>query len=391
MTRRLVILTEIISPYRIPLFNALALDPAISLHVIFLSETDPNLRQWRVYKDELQFSHQVLPAWRRRVGKFNVLLNGKLARALNQVSPDAILCGGYSYLASWQALRWARSRNIPFLLWSESNAQDARGEYAPVEFLKREFLRRCAGFVVPGQSARDYLLAQQILEKRIFVAPNAVDNSLFSSLADVARRDPRVNRRKLGLPDRYVLFVGRLVPEKGAFDLLRAYAELEEQIRRDLGLIFVGDGPARQELQKRASEISVGEIRFVGFTHREQLPSYYALAEMMVLATYTDPWGLVVNEAMACGLPVIVSDVAGCVRDLVREGWNGLLVPPRNVVSLASAIRVLAVQPDLRASMGVRATSHIANFSPQQWSVSIADAIEKTISLAALSNIGPTT
>jgi len=390
MSRRLVILTEIISPYRIPLFNALAQDPAVSVHVIFLSETDPNLRQWRVYKEDVRFSHQVLPAWRRRIGKFNLLLNWKISDALNQALPDAILCGGYSYLASWQALRWARSRNIPLLLWSESNLQDARRGYAPVELLKHEFLRRCGGFVVPGQSARDYLLAQRIREDRIFVAPNAVDNRLFSSLATVARSDANKNRRKLGLPDRYVLFVGRLVREKGVYDLLEAYAGLEEHAREELGLVFVGDGPARQVLERQASKIVPGNIRFPGFAHREELPSYYGLAEMFVLPTYTDPWGLVVNEAMACGLPVIVSQAAGCVRDLVREGWNGLVIPPGNVASLSSAIRDLAVQTELRASMAVRATSHIANFSPQQWSVSIAAAIQKTISVAAFSKIVPT-
>lgn len=381
MTHRLVILTEIISPYRIPLFNALALDPAVSLHVIFLSETDPNLRQWRVYKEELRFSHQVLPAWRRRVGKFNVLLNEKVADALNQASPDAILCGGYSYLASWQALRWARSRNVPFLLWSESNAQDTRGGHAPVELLKREFLRRCAGFVVPGQSARDYLLAQNIREERIFVAPNAVDNDLFASSAAAVRKDPSATRRKLGLPKRYVLFVGRLVPEKGVFDLLRAYASLAENVRRELGLVFVGDGPSRQNLERQAAEFSVDKVQFAGFAHREQLASYYALAEMLILPTYTDTWGLVVNEAMACGLPVVVSQAAGCIRDLVREGWNGRIVPPRSVESLKAAITDLATEQTLRANMALHATSHIANFSPQEWSASTTAAIQKTIVL----------
>jgi glycosyltransferase involved in cell wall biosynthesis len=381
MTHRLVILTEIISPYRIPLFNALAQDPAVSLHVIFLSETDPSLRQWRVYAEEVRFSYQVLPSWRRRFGKFNFLLNWKVADALNRARPTDIVCGGYSYLASWWALRWARSRSIPFLLWSESNVQDTRRGHAPVELLKHEFLRRCSGFVVPGQSARDYLLVKGIREERIFVAPNAVDNDLFGSLAAVARTEASANRRRLGLPDRYVLFVGRLVQAKGIFELLRAYVGLDEYVRRELGLVFVGDGPARAELQVRASEISVGAIRFAGFAHREQLPSYYALAEVLVLPTYTDPWGLVVNEAMACGLPVIVSQAAGCVRDLVREGWNGLLVPPGNVALLSSAIRDLALQPELRASMGARATSLIANFSAQQWSASIAAAIQKATSV----------
>jgi len=380
MSRRLVILTEIISPYRIPLFNALSHDGEMTSHVIFFSETDPNLRQWRVYKEDVQFSNRVLPSWRRRLGKFNVLLNWNVTDALSQAAPDAILCGGYSYLASWQALRWARSRNIPFLLWSESNLQDARKGHPPVELLKTEFLRQCSGFVVPGQSARDYLLAHKISEDKIFIAPNAVDNDLFRSSAEQIRKDADANRQKLGLPKRYVLFVGRLVSEKGVFDLLEAYAELEEPLRQEVGLVFVGDGPASQELEKRAMKVCPGNIKFAGFVHREQLPAYYALAEMLVLPTYTDTWGLVVNEAMACGLAVIVSEAAGCSRDLVKEGWNGRIIVPHNIASITSGMRDLAMQPEVCATMGAHSLLHITQFSPREWSRAVTGAVTTTMS-----------
>jgi glycosyltransferase involved in cell wall biosynthesis len=294
MTRRLVILTEIISPYRIPLFNALAQDGSVDLHVVFLAETDPNLRQWQVYKEEIKFSYEVLPSWRKR-GRFNVLLNRGVGRALTAAAPDAILCGGYNYLASWQALYWARTRSIPFLLWSESNLQDLRRGFPLVEFLKSEFLHGCTGFVVPGFSAQEYLRAHKIKGNLIFTAPNAVDNALFAAAAAAARRDSSIRRRELGLPSRYFLFVGRLVREKGVFELLSAYAKLDAQIRQQIGLVFVGDGPSRRQLEEQAASISPGAIRFAGFAQREQLATYYALAEMLVLPTYTDTWGLVVN------------------------------------------------------------------------------------------------
>jgi hypothetical protein len=132
MKRRLVILTEIISPYRIPLFNALAQHAEVDLHVVFLAETDVNLRQWQIYKEEIRFSYQVLPSWRRRVGRYNALLNRGVGRALGKAAPDVILCGGYNYVASWQALFWARMHNVPFFLWSESNVQDLRRGHALV-------------------------------------------------------------------------------------------------------------------------------------------------------------------------------------------------------------------------------------------------------------------
>ena len=377
MRRRLVILTEIISPYRIPLFNALARHAEVDLHVIFLAETDPTLRQWHVYKDEIQFSYQVLRSWRRRIGKYNLLLNRGVALALVTSAPDVILCGGYNYIASWQALVWARDHKIPFFLWSESNAKDLRSGHALVEFLKSEFLRRCSGFVVPGKAAQEYLCAEkETKEDTIFTAPNAVDNDLFAAAAAAARKNADTHRRELDLPRHYFLFTGRLVQEKGVFELLSAYAKLDESIRQQLGLVFVGDGVCRRQLEQRASAISPGVIRFAGFAQREQLAIYYALAEVMILPTYADTWGLVVNEAMACGLPVILSRAAGCAAELVRENWNGWLVQPRDVSSLTVAMRSLADQPDLCATMGANGAQHIARYSPSEWSRGIARMVE---------------
>jgi 1,2-diacylglycerol 3-alpha-glucosyltransferase len=377
MKRRLVILTEIISPYRIPLFNTLAQHAKVDLHVIFLAETDPTLRQWQVYKDEIRFSYQVLPSWRRRLGRYNILLNRGIARALATSAPDVILCGGYNYVASWQALRWARAQKIPFVLWSESNAKDLRRGHTVVEFLKSSFLSKCSGFVVPGRAAQEYLCAdKKVAENALFTAPNAVDNDLFAAGAGAARQNADALRRELDLPRRYFLFSGRLVRGKGVFELLSAYAKLTESMRQQVGLVFVGDGASRQQLEQQAASISPGAIRFAGFAQREQLAIYYGLAEMLILPTYADTWGLVVNEAMACGLPVILSQAAGCAPELVRENWNGLLVPPRDASSLASAIRSLADQPDLCAMMGANSAERIAHYSPNEWSRGIARMVE---------------
>ncbi len=376
MTRRLVIITEIISPYRLPLFNVLSEQKGVDLHVIFLAETDPTLRQWKVYKQEIRFSYEVLPSWRMRIAGYNVLLNRGLRQALQAANPDAILCGGYNYLGSWQALWWARKRSVPFFLWSESNRQDIRRRRAVVELLKHEFFRQCRGFVVPGRSAAEYLLSHKIEGKAIFTAVNAVDNDLFASEAGAARGKAEQLRRDLGLPSRYFLFVGRLVREKGVFELLSAYSKLGEEIREHIGLIFVGDGPCREELERRAASIVPGLIKFVGFTQREQLAAYYGLAEVLILPTYSDTWGLVVNEAMACGLPVIVSNVAGCVPDLVTEDWNGKTVKPKDVESLRSAM--LSVTSCRKESLltGANSSKRIAEYSPRIWSEGISGMLK---------------
>lgn len=376
MSRRLVIITEIISPYRIPLFNALAARGDIDLHVVFLSETDPGLREWKVYKDEIKFSYQVLRSWRWHIGKYNCLLNVGIGQALELARPEVILCGGYNYFASWRALLWAQLRSTPFLLWSESTLQDSRSGHSAVELLKTEFFRHCTGFVVPGHAALEYLLFRGLRKDRIYTAVNAVDNDLFASTAACARRNAAQRRAEFGLPDRYFLFAGRLVREKGVFELLSAYARLDGALRQEIGLVFVGDGAARHALEAESVGVKPGTIKFAGFAQREQLASYYALAEMLILPTHTDTWGLVVNEAMACGLPVILSQTAGCGADLVTDNWNGRIVPPKDVRALAFAMGALASQTDQLALMSANSKNRIFEYSPGEWSRGIVRMME---------------
>jgi len=374
MTRKTVILTEIIAPYRIPVFNALARREDIDLHVMFLAETDQALRQWHVYKNEISFSHQILPSWRWRVGKTNFLINRGVWSALNTVTPEVIICGGYNYAASWEALLWSRRHRADFVLWSESNGQDARAGRPWVESLKAYFLRHCDRFVVPGKAAFEYLKSLGSSDARISTAPNAVDNALFASRAEAARLQAAEIREKLKLPSRFILFVGRLVLEKGVFDLLEAYAKLESGLRSEVGLVFAGDGVSREELVQRAKAISPGVVCFPGFAQREDLATLYALAEALVLPTHSDTWGLVVNEAMACGLPIIVSSVAGCSSDLVEDGWNGYVVPPRDPVKLSVAIVSLVGQLELGKKMSARSLERIRNYSPQACADGLAAA-----------------
>jgi 1,2-diacylglycerol 3-alpha-glucosyltransferase len=373
---KLVIVTEIIAPYRIPVFNALAQRPELDLHVIFLSENDPGLRQWRVYKDEIKFQYHVLPSWRQRLGRYNILINRGVLSALNQIRPDVVLCGGYNYLASWEVAYWARARRVPSLLWSESTPLDKRQGHRLVEFLKTRFLRLCRAFVVPGKSSLKYLMDLGIPDHRIFTAPNAVDSRLFSISAEEARRNQLQVRSRRSLPLRYFLYVGRLVKTKGVFELVEAYAQMDPEIRAQVSLVFVGDGADRSELMERASRIALGAIQFPGFIHREGLTEFYALAEALIFPTHSDTWGLVVNEAMACGLPLIVTNVAGCVADLVQDGWNGFVVPPRDPSQLSARMVRLAQDSALRAQMASRSRERIEAYSPAAWADGLVKAVE---------------
>lgn len=372
MKHRLVIITEIIAPYRIPVFNALAKHPEIDLKVIFLAKNDPATRQWRVYTDEIRFAYEILPSWRTRLKKYNLLLNQKVVAALRKANPDAIVCGGYNYLASWQALRWAWRNGVPFLLWCESTAKDNRAGHRVVESLKKNFFDKCDGCIVPGTASGQYARQMGVSPERIFTAPNAVDNDLFASRANDARRNAVSVRAELDLPAQYFLFAGRLVKSKGVFELWEAYGSLNERLRSQFGLVFAGDGPLRRELESIAMSITPGAIRFAGFAQRDELASYYGLSDCLVFPTHSDPWGLVVNEAMACGLPIICGENAGCGADLLKA--NGRLVDSRNVDQLVHAMQEVASDADLRRQMSRESLRIIRNYSPEICARGIAEA-----------------
>ena len=372
MTVRTAILTEIIAPYRIPVFNSLARRTELDLHVLFLAETDEILRQWRVYKDEISFSYQVLPSWRWRANDSTLVLNRGLCSALDALNPQVTICGGYNYVASWQALWWAKRHGVEFVLWSESNSHDARARRPWIEFMKTYFLRHCDRFVVPGKSSLEYLRSLGSPQNSIFTAPNAVDNRLFSTQAEYARAHAGEFRERMKLPSRYILFVGRLVAEKGVFDLLEAYGKLEGRLRSDVALVFAGDGVSKDQLAEQAKQIDPGMICFPGFTQREDLAGIYALAELLILPTHSDPWGLVVNEAMACGLPIVVTNVAGCSADLVEDGCNGFVIPPRDSEKLSMAIDSILRKPELQRQMRTCSVERIQSYSPDACAAGLA-------------------
>jgi len=386
MKRRLVVLTEIIAPYRIPVFNALARHPEIDLKVVFLAETDPSIRQWRVYAEEIQFQYEVLPSWRRRLGKYNLLLNQNLNQALQNAKPDALVCGGYNYLASWQALRWGKRNRVPFLLWCESTGSDQRTRHALVESLKLNFFGKCDGFIVPGTSARNYVREMAVAGKRIFTAPNAVDNDLFASRARSARTNEARVREKLRLPLRYFLFVGRLVKAKGVFELLEAYGSLNTELRSQIGLVLAGEGPSRADLERVAESIHPGAVHFAGFVQRDELASYYSLANCALFPTHSDTWGMVVNEAMACGLPVICSQAAGCAADLIKE--NGRIVVHKNVFQLAQAMTEIATDTALAEKMFRESRTIIQHYSPELCAAGIAEAALSYLTKTTESQLG---
>jgi len=215
-----------------------------------------------------------------------------------------------------------------------------------------------------GRLNREYYLHYGVEAGRIFPMPYAVDNEFFRTAAEQARPRRERLRAELGLPPRraVILFASKMQPHKRAGDLLEAYARMPPGTGGEHAacLVFAGDGEERVHLERRARALKRDSIRFIGFRNQSELPALYDLSDVFVLPSEREPWGLVINEAMNAGKPVVVSDRVGAGPDLVEDGVNGFVFPARDVAALANRLQRIIDNPERRAAMGECAIEKVA-------------------------------
>jgi glycosyltransferase involved in cell wall biosynthesis len=343
-----MILTQIMAPYRIPVFNLLAQDPGLDVNVLFAAESEPH-RRWPRYEDEIRFSYEVLPEYLRFRQKTSwTHLSRGLIRRFLRYRPDIVIAGGWDQLSHLSAYVFRHVFHYKFVWWVESTGQDVRPGSRAREAIKRWVVPRADAVLVSGTASRRY--AETLGAREVFVAPNAVDNERFR-----AARSPE---SKL-MPFTFV-FVGRLAEEKGIYDLFRAWRMVTD---RDLRLVVVGDGPLKGYVERTAARD--GSILFRGHKDRDEVALLLGSADALVLPSLSEPWGLVINEAMASGLPIITTTIVGAADDLVRHGENGLVVPPADPAALARAMEEVSASREKAQRMGLRSLELVESHSPE--------------------------
>jgi glycosyltransferase involved in cell wall biosynthesis len=282
---------------------------------------------------------------------FKEKLSG-LFRAYKAFKPNVLNVTGYFDWAQIILMTYARLCGVKVVLSSESSPMD-HDRSAVKEFVKKWIVSQADLFFCFGKSSADYLLSLGVREDQIPVRNAAVvDEEIIRAKFDSAKNT--INKR-----DRNFIYVGRLAPEKNLEILIATFLKIEK--KTDWGLIFVGDGPSRESLEKLAS--GDNSIKFVGGFPWYKVPEWLAQSDVLVLPSNSEPWGLVVNEAMVCGMPVIVSDKCGCVPDLLHNGVNGFSFNPRTQSELEKAILFFMQNPEKIDAMGRQSESIVAPFS----------------------------
>lgn len=371
--------------YQVPWFQELARAGGIELKVYFALIPDSGQQgvgfdvafQWDIPMLS-GYPYVALPNAARApsLAGFMASSTPSVRAALERDRPDVAILTGWQALPLLQALRACRALRIPTIVRAESNA--LRGRPWWVRLAHRALLSRYDAFLAIGRANRDFYLGYGIDPARIFDAPYFVDNARIGSGCEAARPGREALRRRWEIPAEAFCFmyVGKLQPKKRILDLIEALAVLRQR-SRGAHLLVVGSGELERQARDRARALDL-PVSFAGFLNQTELPAAYAAGDCLVLPSdYGETWGLVVNEAMACGLPAIVSDRVGCARDLVEEAVTGYTFPFGDIGALAARLETMSASGAAARALGEAARARVARYSVEEAVAGTLDAVRR--------------
>jgi glycosyltransferase involved in cell wall biosynthesis len=372
--------------YQAPLLRRIALEPDIDLTVLFGSDFSVRGYKDRGFGVEVAWDTPLLEGYRseflrplRDTGEVSPTtpisrgIYGRLRQSDGSPAFDALWVHGYASINSLQAILAANALGIPVLLRAESWLADrVRSPWRlAVKSAFFQSLAKGIAAVLPiGTVNAAYWTHYFGSSVPQFLMPYAVNNEYFASLAKAAEPREQELRTELGLSaDRpVILFASKLQERKHADHLLEAYNRFiaDRALQDRPYLVIVGDGEQRALLESQAQHLGLEDVRFAGFRNQSELPRFFQLADVFVLPSRHEPWGLIVNEVMAAGCPAIVSTDVGCHADLITDGIEGCVFPVGNIAALADALRRVFATPGSAALMGERARRRISTWTYEE-------------------------
>ena len=384
---KVALIHNIMSPYRVALFNQLAAVPQLALYIYFLASTDRS-RKWEIPELSGKFTYKVLPGltfnFRPNKDLFAYRINPSIAPELIRNNYDIIVSVGYASFTNHLAFLLCKIYKKPFILCSESTINEPSLLRSVSLPLIKFIVRHSDALIAYGTRAKEYLIHLGAASDKTFMAYNTVDTDFFKRESSKLRMKGRRLKGELGIENKsIILYVGQLIERKGIKYLLTAYSRLKRE--NDVACLIVGDGPQRTELVDLCTRENIKDVFFVGYKQLKELPEYYVISDIFVLPSTQEVWGLVLNEAMACGLPVVTTDKVGASMDLVKDGVNGYVVEAGHVEQLYQAMRKILSSPELKLSMGNKSQDIIdASFGVEKANQGFTDAILAVASFRGL-------
>jgi len=336
--KKVILLTNIITPYIIPLFNYIDKNGDFDFNVVALAETEKN-REWKSIKKEINFDYKILSGWHlffyKKEREIATHLNWGVFKSLFRYNPDIIIIGGYNNLAYWQAFFYCKVFRKKYVLWNGTTLLSVGRMGGIYRLIKRIIVKGADRWIAYGTKAKEYLEYLGADPKNIYVSINTVDVNFFYKAVFRYRNSKNFLEERKQFPKIMLLYVGQIVDRKGVKQLLKSLNILHDP---EVGLLIVGSGPEEKNLREFCKENRLNNIFFEGFHQQGALPKYYALADIFILPSLQEVWGLVVNEALASGLFVLCSKYAGVAYDLINKN-NGRKFDPYNTEEIIEYIK----------------------------------------------------
>jgi glycosyltransferase involved in cell wall biosynthesis len=374
---KILLLTDTIAPYRIPVFNLLAGEKNLDFSVLSLTKNMAG-KNWEFDERLIKFKYRILKGFQFPfLLKIPLVISFGLRAALKKLSPDLIIITGYYQPAFPWALLYCKRRGIRVVCLVESSLRTVRLKDIFSRNYRKWFIERCDAFIAPGERSREFLLNLKISRDRIFIAPNAADNSYYQVDIEKKYAEKRGLPGSRGYPERNFLYVGRIVKEKGIEALLKAYKEAD--LGERVGLLLVGAGRHEAYFKRLAGKLKLRNVFFEGFKQARELKGYYRLSDVFVFPSLSDPWGMVLNEAASSGLPIITSGEPAASETLVSDK-NGWKFEKGDVAGLRDCLKNILLPEGELIKRGVESQKKAFEHSPEKCVSSIVRAINHTLS-----------
>ncbi len=377
--KKVAILHNIMAPYRFPLFNEIAKDKEIDLTVYFMTTITKD-RRWKIdtYLDQIKFKYVVLPNIVFKLpikGETSFIINYTFPLILIKEKFDVVISAGWLDFASHITFIFSKICRFKYVLWSESTINESSWQRMITKLYVRNIVNNASSLICVGKESKEYLKHLNTGQKKdIYVALSTIDTELFNkrSKENYSKKIILKNKFKIPANKTVILYVGQFIPRKGVDVLLEAYNLVKN---KNKCLVLLGYGAEIEKYKDIIKSKNIKSVYFLPHMEISELIDVYSFSDIFVLPSREETWGLVVNEAIACKLPVIVSNKVGCAKDLVSQNKNGYVFDHNNPSELTEMLSKLLNSKTLREKFSHESKIILNKIHPKNAALAFKKAI----------------